>query len=159
MKILFWTELFWPHIGGIEVFSLHLIPALQQRGHEIEVVTSHNHSDLPDQDLYQEIPIHRFHFLTSLNNRNLKQLAQAQQQLATLKRKFKPDLIHIQLSGPSAFFHQRTAAVHPVPTLLTIHSLPPGFSQNDQVFMQTLRTAEIMVKMALPSGLEVSMFS
>ena len=40
MKILYWTALFLPHIGGIETFSFDLIPALQAKGHDVTVLTS-----------------------------------------------------------------------------------------------------------------------
>ena len=35
MKVLYWAELFWPYVGGIEVFSTQLIDALQKRGRQI----------------------------------------------------------------------------------------------------------------------------
>ena len=31
MRVLFWSELFWPCIGGAEVFATKLILALQER--------------------------------------------------------------------------------------------------------------------------------
>ncbi len=31
MRLLFWTELYWPYIGGVEVFSSKLIAALRGR--------------------------------------------------------------------------------------------------------------------------------
>lgn len=141
MKILYWTELFWPHIGGIEVLSSQLIPALQQRAYEFAVVTSHSHLDLPDQTLYQGIPISRFHFLTSLNNNNLRQSITARQQLAKLKQSFKPDLVHLHFSGPSAYFHLQTATAHPAPTLITIHSLPKHRSKQHGLLTRTLQNA------------------
>jgi len=141
MKILYWTELFWPHIGGIEVLSTQLIPALQERGYEFAVVTSHSHLDLPDQTVYQDIPIYRFHFLTSLNNNNLRQSITARQQVAKLKQSFKPDLVHLHFSGPSAYFHLQTVTAHPAPTLITIHSLPKHRSKQHGLLARTLHDA------------------
>jgi hypothetical protein len=34
MRILFWTESFWPEIGGVETFCAQLMTELQRRGHE-----------------------------------------------------------------------------------------------------------------------------
>jgi len=141
MKILYWTELFWPHIGGIEVLSTQLISALQERGHEFAVVTSHSHLELPDEDIHKGIPIYRFHFLTALNNNNLRQLITARQQVAKLKQSFKPDLVHLHLSGPSAYFHLQTETAHPAPTLITIHSLPKHRSKQHGLLTRTLQNA------------------
>lgn len=141
MRVLYWTERFWPHIGGIEILSLELIQSLQSRGYEFKVVTSHSNTDLPDEVVYNDIPIHRFHFLTSLTVRNLEQLITARKNFAKLKQTFKPDLIHINFSGPSSYFHLQTAKVHPTPTLITVHSLPPSASENNPLLARTLRSA------------------
>jgi len=34
MRVLFWSEQFWPNIGGIEVWGARLLGALQQRGND-----------------------------------------------------------------------------------------------------------------------------
>lgn len=47
MRILYWTELFWPYIGGIQVLASHTLEALRRRGHEVTVVTCHTSSDWP----------------------------------------------------------------------------------------------------------------
>jgi glycosyltransferase involved in cell wall biosynthesis len=62
MKILFWTELFFPHIGGIEVFGAQFIKALLRAGYTAEVVTSHSGARLPDITENEGIRIHRFPF-------------------------------------------------------------------------------------------------
>ena len=59
MRLLFWTAVYWPYIGGIEVFSSKLLAALRGRGHEVAVVTSHGSLDLPDEDTHEGVPIHR----------------------------------------------------------------------------------------------------
>lgn len=50
-RVLYWTELFWPEIGGVEVLSVALVPALRERGWELAVVTSHGHGQagLPER--------------------------------------------------------------------------------------------------------------
>ncbi len=141
MRILYWAERFWPHIGGIEAFSMQLIPALQARGYEFKVVASHCSLDLPDVSVHDNIFIYRFHFLTSLTNRNLKELMMARKKIAKLKQSFKPDLVHINFSGPSTYFHIQTAGAHPSPTLITIHSLPPQRSENSPLLVRLLSSA------------------
>lgn len=141
MKVLYWTERFWPHIGGIEVLSLLLIEALRDKGHEFRVVTSHNEADLPDEDVYKDILIHRFHFLTSLTSRDLKRIRAARESYIKFKLDFKPDLIHIHFSGPSSYFHMQTLSVHPSLTLITLHSIPVRISANSKLLLETLRKA------------------
>lgn len=142
MRILYWTERFWPHIGGVEVLSMQLIPALQARGHEFVVVTSHSSVDLPDEADYNGIPIQRFDFLTSLTNKNLKQLMLARKRLAELKQTFRPDLVHIHFSGPSGYFHMQTHNAHPAPTVVTIHSVPNQMSRDNSLLVKTLSFAD-----------------
>lgn len=84
MRILFWSELFWPYIGGAEVVGAKLLPALQARGYEVAVVTSHDHLELPDEDRYNGIPIYRFPFRTALAEGNITQLVKARHRLAEL---------------------------------------------------------------------------
>ena len=51
VKILYWTQLFHPYIGGVEVLGVEYVRALRSRGHEVAIVTSHGSLDLPDQDV------------------------------------------------------------------------------------------------------------
>ena len=37
-RILFWSQAFWPHVGGVEVAGLLLVQALQRRGYGCAVV-------------------------------------------------------------------------------------------------------------------------
>ena len=104
MRVLYWTELFWPHIGGIELRAIKFLPAMQERGYEFTVVTSHSNLDLPDEDQYNDIPIYRFHFRTALLKRDLKQLIALRRQVAKLKQTFKPDVVHTNISGPNRSF-------------------------------------------------------
>lgn len=140
MRILYWTELYWPHVGGIETLSLNLIPALQEKGYEIEVITSHSRTKLPDKDFHNGVHIHRFPFLTALTDGNLGQLLIAQKQLAALKGTFQPDLIHIHFSGPSSFFHWRTQQT--CPTLLTLHSIPWQTGEKNKTLQNGLERSD-----------------
>lgn len=37
MRLLYWTELFQPYIGGLEVMSLYFLPALKNRGYDVDL--------------------------------------------------------------------------------------------------------------------------
>ena len=141
MRILYWTELFWPHIGGVEVVSRQLIDALQNRNHEFLVVSSHSGHKLPDASCIDDISIRRFHFQKALANRDLRALRTIKQDLTTLKQAFQPDIVHINSSQPSLFFHQITASSCPAPTLFTIHEPPMSVSDPNSVLGRTLHSA------------------
>lgn len=122
MKILFWTPFFLPDIGGIETFISKALPRLKQRDCDFIVVTSHGKYDLPDETEYEGISIYRFHFREALGKGNLREIIKIKQKIARLKQSFKPDLIHMNISDPSAFFHISTESAYPVPMLATFHS-------------------------------------
>lgn len=141
MRILWWSERFWPFVGGIETLGYELLPALQAMGHEVEVVTSHSDAELPDTDEFQSIPIHRFHFLTALHHRKLGQIVQERRRLLALKQRFCPDIVHIHFSGPSALFHWQTP-FSPCQTLVSLHSLPAQISDRCSILTTSLRQAD-----------------
>lgn len=123
MRLLFWTQLYWPHIGGVEIFTAKLIAAMRARGHEAVVVTSHSDLDLPDEDAHQDVPIYRMPFHSALVERDPAAFLSARQRVAKLKQSFAPDVVHINFSDPSVLFHLESSAAHPAPFLVTIHAL------------------------------------
>ena len=147
MRILLWQELFWPHIGGIEILSAKLLCALRERGHEVVVVTRRDSPDLPWRSEYQGIPVYRYPFpWTAFADGDLDQLLETRQQVARLKRSFRPDLVHMNSLGPSSFFHQITRNAHATPLLVTLHTtlqsiLPMGALRQDGLFRKSLRMA------------------
>jgi glycosyltransferase involved in cell wall biosynthesis len=142
MRVLYWTERFCPHIGGIETMSEHIIPALTAMGHSIQVVTSHSAANLPDEDNFNGIPVRRLDFLTALTNRDMKTMIEVRQRLSRLKQQFKPNVVHIHFSGPSSLFHHQTHHAHPAPTLVTLHSIPPQPRQKNSLLLDTLHAAD-----------------
>jgi len=120
MRVLFWTELFWPRIGGAEIFSSKLVCSLRDRGHELIVVTRRDSDDLPAQDEYEGIPVYRFPFVTALIDRNLDQVMMLRQQVSELKKTFSPALVHIHNCGPSALFQLETSKAHPTRVVVTL---------------------------------------
>jgi glycogen(starch) synthase len=144
MRVLFWSEFFWPYIGGAEVFAANLVPALRSRGHEFIIVTSQGYRSLPDQDEYQGIPIFRFPFREVLEGSRLHLAIQTRQRIAKLKKTFQPDLIHIVGVNPSVVFHLQTENGHPVPTLVRINQeiMPKESVAPDTLLGRVLRAAD-----------------
>ena len=125
MRILFWTEQFWPAIGGAEIFSTKLLPALQTRGYEPIVVTDQTSPDLPTEAQYKGIPVYRLPFRTVLADRKVEQILAMRRQVAELKQTFAPDLVHMHGITFSAFFCLETIHTHPAPLLVTLINETP----------------------------------
>jgi glycogen(starch) synthase len=143
LRILFWTEQFWPYIGGVEVLSAKLILELRARGHDVEVATSHARMDLPDVDQYEGVRIHRFRFREPLEQKDIAAITRIRHRLAELRERFAPDMVHLNFSGPGAYYHLATAGVRPCPWLVTIHQLlPESASSRDSVMGRMLRAAD-----------------
>ena len=146
MKIILWTELFWPSIGGIEVRCHALAKALIERGHSVTVVTSQGNHRLPDEDGIDGISIHRFGFLEALEKKNLDLFAGEIRRLGSLKAMLRPDIVHVMFTDPTVMFHWQTQGSSPVPTGIGI---PIGIGgQNagpDMLMGKTLAKADWVV--------------
>jgi glycogen(starch) synthase len=107
-RVLFWSEHFWPYIGGAEVFAAGLLPNLRDRGHVFLVVTSHAELELPDEDDFEGIPVRRLPIRAALAAGDVRALMRALQQVVRLKQSFAPDLVHANGVGPSLLLHLRS---------------------------------------------------
>lgn len=66
MTIIFFSRLFYPHIGGVEKHVLEISKELQKKGHSIIVITEQHEEKLKVQETYKNIKIYRIP-LTSQN--------------------------------------------------------------------------------------------
>jgi glycogen synthase len=121
MRILFWSDTFWPIIGGVEVLGGYFIRALKARGHEIIVVARRDTDDLPDVDCYHGIPVYRFPFRTAVQARNLGRVVDLRERLAAVVRAFKPDVVHVYHSGPGLYFYLLACGSRSAPVIMTLH--------------------------------------
>jgi glycogen(starch) synthase len=143
MRVLFWSEQFWPQIGGIQVWGASLLQVLRERGHEFTVIASHDDLGLAGEDLYKGIPVHRFPFWSALADRNIDQLTEILRAVAKIKRAVEPDLVHLNLTGPSIYFHLQTADAHRAPLLVSLHQpLENQSARSDSVVSRILRSAD-----------------
>ena len=142
MKVLFWSETFWPRVGGVENLAAKLLSALRERDHDFAVVTWES-TALPDKIFYEDIPVYRFPFFASSNHSAIEQVMKCRRQIADLKDCFAPDLVHINSYGQSVLFHLNTSNAHPAPALVTLHQpLPEQPIQNDSLLGHLLRSSE-----------------
>ncbi len=140
MKILYWTDLFLPHIGGIETFSMDLIPALQARGYDLTVLTSRHEEDLPAMEQMGSICVHRFPTWEALRTNDLKMLISVRRAVTAFKRKLKPDIIHLHF-GATSYIHLRTQTDACPPTLTTVHALPERSLLENSLFAKVVRAS------------------
>ena len=142
-RVLFWSERFWPTIGGVGISASNLLPALCERGYEFVVVTSKDYSDLPEEDHFKGIPVYRFPFWSSLAKGNVNQIIELRRRITQLKQTFLPDLVHIGFLGGSVVFHLHTINTNPSPLLVSMDStLPDQELGRDSLAARTLRTAD-----------------
>ncbi|MBU0607716.1 MAG: glycosyltransferase, partial [Armatimonadetes bacterium] len=139
MRVLFWSELFLPYLGGAEIFAGQLLPALAERGHEFTIVTSHHNFDLPDEDEHQGIPVHRLPFRRALGDVDPDSLMDARQRVNQLLRDCTPDIIHVSGVGPSAVFClQCIKETAPVLFVSLHHELLPSQTRTRQSVLSRL---------------------
>ena len=147
MRILFWSEFYWPYIGGPEVMASRLLPALRDRGFRFTVVTSQHHLDLPGEAEHEGIPIVRLPFRDAVERGDVDTLGGVIRRIARLKRKETPDLVHLNGIGSSALFHLSTAGACPAPLLVTLHTrlMTDGDAPHDTLQSRVLRAADGVV--------------
>jgi glycogen(starch) synthase len=143
MKILFWSDSFWPQIGGVQVLGMALLRALRARGHDCLIVTRQDTIDLPSRDEYSGMPVYRFPFIGTLQQGDVAGLVRLRQRLAAVKAEFRADVIHLYQPGPAGFLHLMTADVHPAPVVVTLHgAFPESALESHAIRGRLLRSAQ-----------------
>ncbi|MGH7359133.1 MAG: glycosyltransferase family 4 protein, partial [Candidatus Rokuibacteriota bacterium] len=122
MRVLYWSDLFWPYGGGPELFARSLLPALRDRGLEISVVTSHDHLALPDRCHLDGVEVYRVPMRAALVRARVDELAAVAHQITRIKREVSPDVIHVSGVGPGAVFHLMTEKSCPAPFLVSLRT-------------------------------------
>ncbi|HEY7221490.1 MAG TPA: glycosyltransferase family 4 protein [Candidatus Binatia bacterium] len=143
MKMLLWSNLFWPYIGGAEYFGSRLVSALHERGYELIVLTSHDHLDLPDETEYHGVQIYRLPFQEVLRAGDAGRFVRTCRRVKEIKSRFNPDLILLNGVSSSTLFHRRTLDVNPAPVLARLNHqvLPIHFAGSGTLLSETVRSA------------------
>jgi len=150
MRILCWSELFWPYIGGAEVFAARMLSAWVARGHDPVVVTAHDWLNLPDADAYCGAPIHRFPFRTAIKGRDIELIHTLRRRVGDLVRRLRPDLYFLNGVGPSVLFLEAARAAHPAPLLAQLNQevLGSQVAGTGSVLGRVLSTADWVVSVS-----------
>jgi glycosyltransferase involved in cell wall biosynthesis len=121
MHIVYWSDLFWPYLGGVETQAAQILPALAERGLKFTVITSHRDLALPDREDWNGATIRRFPFRKVLEERDIPMLIRLKRELAELLRQFAPDLVHLNGIGPSALICHAIGNPGGTPFLVSLH--------------------------------------
>jgi glycogen(starch) synthase len=124
-RILFWTDAFWPNIGGVEVLGARLVTALRERGHDILVVTRRDQLELAAESSFEGIPVRRFEFLQAAESRDAFRWLELRRAVAALKRDFAPDIVHVYHAAFDTVLHLETRDAHDAAELCTVHNAFP----------------------------------
>ena len=148
MRILLWSDFFPPYVGGVERSAALLLPELLKRGIELTIVTPHHYLALPDEELWQGIPLYRFDFITALEKGDLATWGKEQRRLRQLMDQVQPDLIHIFAIGPSMMACLQLLRQRPTPVITSMVAMeqnPHTDYQPDSATAKALRASTWVV--------------
>lgn len=154
MKVVISTDIFYPMINGVAVFSRNLAAGLQQRGHEVMVLapsitgnfsiekdeefgftvvrlTSSKMHLYPDQinDVPEAKDILGVKIPQLVYRNGLHVSYMPFFEIRRVLNEFKPDIIHDQTPGPVALAVFRYAKLHKIPLVATDHAYPDNLTQ------------------------------
>ncbi len=123
MNILFWTDGFWPRIGGMETQGFLFAKAMQERGHSCLVLAQKDGLEGKDEEVHQGISIRRFAFQNIILNRGPSDLGVMRKYLEWVLQVFQPDVVHVNgCIGWSAVMFSMLQNMFPIPLILTVHA-------------------------------------
>jgi len=143
MRILFWTEFFVPHIGGIEVRVGQLATELCGRGHMCGVITNRSVDGLPAKETWRGVSIYRLPIRDTLASRDIRGLRDIAEDVKELRRTFEPNLEEVFISGPSFIVQQLSNRMTKVPTIASLQGSLDGslkFSAEMRKFLASCST-------------------
>jgi glycogen(starch) synthase len=122
LKILFWTDSYYPAIGGVQIAAKRLVPALRERGHEIVVATSHHEANFPDMLVQDGVPIHYFWFLAAMESKNPRWMLRERRRINSFVQQCAPDVVHVCGVGATQLFYLYTRQHYRTPLLVTLQT-------------------------------------
>ena len=122
MRIVLWSNSFWPHIGGVEVLGRHFATALTDRGHDVLVVVNRDDPDLPAHSELGGVRIARVAFEDAITRRDPKAILVAQREAVKIRTEFGPEVEHLYHGqGGEISCFAFTAARSQRPYLVSLH--------------------------------------
>jgi glycogen(starch) synthase len=121
MRILIWTDGFWPEIGGLEVFCMHLVKRLRKSGHDCLIIAERNGAAGWGMSDYHGTPVYGVTFCKTTVKRDLVSLREQHEACKSLIAQFDPEVIHLNtvMRGVWGFLLQQRDQRRP--TVMTLH--------------------------------------
>lgn len=142
MRIVHWTEGFWPFIGGIETFLHHLVAVQRRAGDDVLVLTNRVLDSLPEQQDYDGVEVQRKPFTRATATNDVLALGRIVRETAALLRAFRADVNHVHLNGRVPWLHLLTREAAPAPCVVTLHTPAANMSLPPAVLQRILQSAD-----------------
>jgi glycogen(starch) synthase len=143
MNVLFWSETYPPSVGGAGVWGSRFVDALIAHGHRVLVVTGGDtNGESGTCGVDDGGRVRRLPFRESLTRHDVFGIRAT---IAQLKRRFRPDVVHLSSAGPSLFYHLVTRQAWRAPTLITLHGWSGRRPSQDTLLRRVIDEADRVV--------------
>jgi len=120
IRLLYWTETFWPLVGGVQTYAKQFISAIRELGYDLAVITVRL-QDLPEQEEMEGVTVFRLPFHEVLRGRDPGAFIALRKRVEAIRSDFQPDLVHVNLYGPSVAICAEANRRTPLPTVVALH--------------------------------------
>ncbi len=151
MKILFWSELYAPKIGGIETIVRLIAEALVRAGHEAAVICNREPATLAAEEVINGVRVFRLGVERALARKDLPAFAGACREMSRLRAEFQPDVEHVHTLGSLLVAFQMVRRGQPRPFAVSLHCTHdslPGLVASGGAFLTTMREASRIVSLS-----------
>ncbi len=145
MRILFWCEIFLPHVGGVEILVSQLARALVREGHACGILTNRHAADLPDREDHGGAEIHRIDFIRAIQSRDPRRLHELCRQVREICDRLAPDLHHFFLAGPLVMLLQMTNRDPTLPVVTALQAPLESVLQGGGSTVRLLRESAVVI--------------
>ena len=126
MNIALFASAFHPHVGGVEEHVRQLAHAQRKMGMKPIVITNRWPRDLPQHEIYQDIPLYRLPMLIpegSFKTRLKFKLAHAgiQREMLGILQKHDIDLLHVHCVSSNGYYALLARQWLGLPLVMTTH--------------------------------------
>jgi glycosyltransferase involved in cell wall biosynthesis len=129
MKIMIAADLHWPTINGVATFSRNLAKGLADRGHEVLVVApSQTGKGYEERD--GNYTIKRTRSVPFPLYQNFRISPTPQLEVRRVMKRFKPDVVHIQMALFLGYAARTYALKYDIPIVATNHAMPENLMDN-----------------------------
>jgi glycogen(starch) synthase len=146
MRILLWSDSFWPRIGGVEVLGANFVAGLRERGHEVMVITDRGEPEMAEHDRVAGVEVLRIEVRGAIQRGDPRALARATSLAAKARSEFRPEIDHGFHVGPELLVTASIRARSPVARVMSLHVTPtPQLLDAASPYGRELRVADWVV--------------